>query len=341
MRKHGLLALITISTIVLTTACGGSEGASYDSGTSSFYQSDSASKSAGWDSSVGSSFSEDYSEGEMSNNEISDNNVESESSNVDGYDMSRKIVYTSNISIESKKYDEDIAAIQKLVSSAGGYLESTSQNGSAEYGNRYSNYTARIPSKKYEQFMNSVGAIGSLTSKNENVEDITSSYVDVQARLKSLNKKLERLQELEENAETIEDLLAIEDRINSVQYDIENYTAQMRLYDDKVDYCTVTIYVDEVATYSEVKKDTAWNRFAEAFVNSFAGFIAFLQMVVIALIYILPYALVAGVILIIVFFATKKKRLELKAKRKEKKASKEKNSAQGYKGPQYEEEKKE
>ncbi len=192
----------------------------------------------------------------------------------------------------------------------GGYYESSSVSGNAEYGGRYASYSARIPANKYQGFMDSLGGIGSVTSCDENVDDITSQYVDVQARLKSLRTKLARLEELEAQAETVEDLLAIEDRINDVQYDLENYTAQLRLYDDKVDYCTVTINVNEVVTYSEVKKDTAWNRFAEAFEDSFDSFVAFLQGLVVALIYILPYAIIAAVILIIVLLITKKKELQ-------------------------------
>ena len=178
------------------------------------------------------------------------------------------------------------------------------------------------------------------------MDDITSQYVDVQARLKSLRTKLARLEELEAQAETVEDLLAIEDRINDVQYDLENYTAQLRLYDDKVDYCTVTINVNEVVTYSEVKKDTAWNRFAEAFEDSFDSFVAFLQGLVVALIYILPYAIIAAVILIIVLLITKKKRTARKRKStsapsENKKLDidssdkKEKTSSEKYTGPNY------
>ena len=330
--KRKFLWVLLVAVVAFSTGCGDSYETSADSGSnSSFYQAE----GAGWEDS--NSF--DYNEEKAAAvEEVSDSATE-ESGGLDGYDMSRKIVYTSNVSIESKKFDEDIASIQKLVNSSGGYFESTSQSGSLEYGNRYASFTARIPSKNYNDFMNSVGSIGSLTQKSENVEDITSSYVDVQARLKSLDKKLKRLQELEDNAETIEDLLAIEDRINSVQYDIENYTAQKRLYDDKVDYCTVSINVDEVATYSEVRKDTAWNRFAEAFTNSFAGFIAFLQWLVIAFIYVLPYALVALVILIIVLVVTRKKRAELKNKKKVVKENAQgKNQNKEYSGPQYNEE---
>ena len=83
----------------------------------------------------------------------------------------------------------------------------------------------------------------------------------------------------------------------------------MKVYDDQVDYSTVNIDISEVATYTEVKADSAWNRFVEAFGDSFVGFITFLQNVVIILIYLSPYIIIIGIILFIIL------RLRRKAKR--------------------------
>lgn len=334
-KRFAILLALAISTSVIFAACGDSS----DSTASTYdYATESASADAGgFDSKLGSFYAESE-EGAVEEPASFDDNSTGEGGEEIEYDTSRKIIYNSNIDIETKKFDDDVAAIKQLVASNGGYFESSSINGTAEYGGRNAYYTVRVPSKNYQAFMDSIGSIGSVTYSGENVEDITSNYVDVQARLKSLNRKLKRLEELEENADNIEDLLAIEDRINNVQYDIENYTAQLKVYDDKVDYCTVSITLDEVVTYSEVKKDTAWNRFAEAFAGSFSGFLSFLQWLIIALIYILPYALVAGVILIIVWIATKKTRAAHKEKR-EKEAEVLKNQSKqlkgDYSGPVY------
>lgn len=335
-RRFAILLALSLSSLVVVTGCGGSDSASTSTYEAAAADYDSGS---GFDSAVGSFYAD--------KNEIAEEKTEAPREGEAGpeeqeYTTSRKIVYNSSISIETKNFDEDIVAIKKLVQSNGGYYESSSITGTAEYGGRYANYTARIPSAKYEAFMESVGNIGSVTSTDENVEDITSSYVDVQARLKSLHTKLERLQELEANAETVEDLLNIEDRINDVQYDIENYTAQLKLYDDKVDYCTVTINVDEVVTYTEIKADTFWNRFTEAIGDSLSGFVNFLQGLVIVIVYVLPYAIVAALIACIVLFILKKKGKTPKKLKEKKKAenSGDNSKSAGYAGPSYSEEEK-
>ena len=316
MRRR-VLTLLVVGLMLFATACGNaSEGSTAEFATateskSSGYDSFGLSESASFDSADTGDY-ETYEETGYANE--GDSEVD-----LSEYDTSRKLIYTSYINLESKKFDEDVDAIKELVSANGGYFESTSSYGNEEYGSRSASFTARIPSDKYEAFMNSVGEVGSLSSKSESVDDITSSYVDVQARLKSLNTKLERLQELEEQADNLEDLLAIEDRINDVQYQIESYTAQKKAYDDQIDYSTVSIDITEVSTYSEVKADTAWNRFVEAFSSSFAGFVAFIQAFVIAIIYLLPYLILIAIILCIIFFVRKKKGKSFSFKKKDKK----------------------
>ena len=347
MKNKRMLIVLAIVTSLSLVACGGGGGAD-----SSYMVTEEAASydGGGFDSAL-DNFVSDFSEDTLEYNKTSSgandsytyNDDENDSSDFenDYYTSERKIVYTSDISIETKKFDEDISSIKELVTSNGGYLENTSSNGTAEYGNRYASMTARIPSENYKAFMESVGSIGSVTSTSEYVDDITSDYVDVQARLKSLNTKLLRLQELEQQATTVEDLLDIEDRINETQYQIENYTAQLKLFDDKVSLCTVSIYLDEVATYSEVKADTFTNRVVEAFSGSLAAFLTVLQGLVIMIIYALPYLIVAAIVLLIIYFATKKARLEYKNKKKtiqnnpSIKSNISTNAGSSYKGPSY------
>ena len=338
MRKKivGLFALML--SVAMITGCGGASDSSSSFATTDEYD------GGGFDSAAGTFYAD-------TSNELADSKMASvetagESSlpevpqaaeEVEEYDTSRKIVYTSNIDIETKNFDEDLQSIKKLVQDNGGYFENTSVSGQAEYGGRYASYTARIPSAKYQGFMENVGTIGSVTSSHENADDITSSYVDVQARLKSLKTKLARLQELEENAQTVEELLEIEDRINDVQYDLENYTAQLRLYDNQVDYCTVSISLNEVVTYTEIKADTFWNRFTEAIEGSLSGFVSFLQGLVIVVVYLLPYVVVIALIACMVLYILKRKgKVPTKLKEKKKVEKSATNSKpDSYAGPTY------
>lgn len=213
-------------------------------------------------------------------------------------DESRKIIYTADASIETEHYDNAILTIRDLLDDAGGYVSSTSQWGSSSDGSRRGDYTCRVPSEHYREFVAGLSGAGNVYSLNEYTDDITTQYVDVQARLDSLEVQKERLEELAAEAEDIEVLLSIEDKLSDVLYQIESYTAQMRTYNNQVDYSTVTISLREVSKVSE--GTTFGTRVRAAFSGSWENFVGGVQGFVIWFIYAIPGLIILAVILCIV-----------------------------------------
>ena len=95
------------------------------------------------------------------------------------------------------------------------------------------------------------------------------------------------------------DLLEIESQLSEVQYQLENYTRQLRSMDQQVSYSTVDIRLSEVATLTPTGT-TFGERIADAFAGGWQGFVVFIQGFILAVIYLWPVLLVAGVIVVIV-----------------------------------------
>ncbi len=176
-------------------------------------------------------------------------------------DTARKIIYTANLTLEATDYDATLAALQQALAAAGGYVQSSE---SYNYGtnDRIVNYTLRVPAENYQSFLAGAEGAGNLVEKSEDSDDITAAYVDVAARIDSLAAQRTRLLELEARAESLTDLLEIENQLTQVQYQLESYQRQMAVYDDQVDYCTVKLAVYEVAIYTPVQPTTSqrlWN----------------------------------------------------------------------------------
>lgn len=207
----------------------------------------------------------------------------------------RKIVYTASMRMESTRFDDARAALLAAVEDCGGYLESTDQSGSAKEGSRWVYYTVRVPAGKYSAFLEQAGQAGSVLNLNESAQDITMEYVDVQARLESLENKKVRLEALADKAETTADLLEIENQLTEVQYQLESYTRQMKVMDNQVDYCTVDISLREVATLTPTGVSFG-ERIADAFTGGWTAFAAFVQDAVVAIIYSLPLLIVLGIL---------------------------------------------
>ncbi|MGN0976016.1 MAG: DUF4349 domain-containing protein, partial [Gemmiger sp.] len=195
---------------------------------------------------------------------------------------------------ESTHFDQAQSALTQAVADAGGYLESSNLGGSAEWQSRWAEYTARIPAEQYRSFLLAAGEAASVLSQSEEAQDITSTYVDVEARLKTLENQRDRLNELAEKAETTADLLEIESQLSDVQYQIESYTNRMRVMDDQVSYSTVTISLSEVAVLTPMD-DSFSSRIGRAFTDGWSDFADSCEDFVVAVVYLLPVLLLAAV----------------------------------------------
>ena len=93
-------------------------------------------------------------------------------------------------------------------------------------------------------------------------------YVDTESRKIALETERDRLLELLEKAETVEDIITIEGRLSEVRYQLESYASQLRTYDNLVDYSTVHISIREVDRETKVEPKTFWEEVTEEFGDS-------------------------------------------------------------------------
>lgn len=186
--------------------------------------------------------------------------------------VNRKLIRTFDIQIQTKEFDDVIAGIQKKVQELGGYIEQSSiDSGSSYYGNQYNRYsymTVRIPSDKLDGFVQNVKDTANVTNISEATDDITLKYVDVESRKVALETERDRLLELLEKAETVEDIITIEGRLSEVRYQLESYASTLRTYDNQVDYSTVHINISEVDRETKVEPKTFWEEVTEEFGDS-------------------------------------------------------------------------
>ena len=229
--------------------------------------------------------------------------------------VNRKLIRTFDIQIQTKEFEEVISGIQSKVQELGGYIEQSSlDSGSAYYShyNRYSYMTVRIPSDKLDGFVQNVKDTANVTNISESTDDITLKYVDVESRKIALETERDRLLELLEKAETVEDIITIEGRLSEVRYQLESYASTLRTYDNQVDYSTVHIDISEVARETKVEPKTFWEEVTEAFGDSIydmgRGFRNFAIWFLGSSPFILLWgAVIAGVVLVVRFVGKKRK----------------------------------
>ena len=186
----------------------------------------------------------------------------------------RKWIITIDMTVETDDLDMLTADLDQKIKSLGGYVEDQSvHNGSNYASRRYrsANLTVRIPEEKADQFTSDISGLANVVSQNLRREDITLNYVATSSRVTALETEEARLLELLAQAETMEDLLTIEARLTDVRYELENYTSQLRLYDNQIDYATIYLYIEEVQEYTPVEEPGFFERIRNTFSDALEG----------------------------------------------------------------------
>ena len=205
---------------------------------------------------------------------------------------SPKIIYTANLTLESKDYDTARAALDAALNDAGGYLESSSEYSDVG-SSRSVNLTFRVPEENYQSFLDAVAQAGNVTYKSQQADDVTTQYMDVETRLANLEAQRTRLQELQAQADNLSDLLQIETSLTDVQSQIESWQSQMDWYNDQVEECTVYVSLSEVSTYSPPSEGFG-SRFVSALSAGWQNFVGGLQQVIVALAGAWPVVVIAA-----------------------------------------------
>lgn len=220
----------------------------------------------------------------------------------------RKLIKTVRLEMQTKEFDALVEGLRNKIQEMDGYIESSSVWGNSYYYNntRSSEYTVRVPSDRLDEFIQVVSGLGNVTYKNESVEDVTLQYVDVESHQKALETEQERLMELLEQAENLEDLLTIESRLSEVRYELENYGSQKRILDNQIDYSTIYINVTEVERITEVGEKTFFEEIAGRFNNSLYNVGRGLREFVIVLIGSLPVLAVWAVVFALIILVIRK-----------------------------------
>lgn len=219
-------------------------------------------------------------------------------------DTNRKLIKTVDMNVETKDFDGLMPLIEQKVDELGGYIENSDVYNGSSYRSykdlRWASLTIRIPQDKLDGFIRDMQGVSNVTNCNQRVEDVTLTYVDLESHKKALKTEQDRLLELLEIAETVEDIITIESRLSEVRYEIESMEAQLRSYDNRVNYSTVYMYIDEVEILTPVVEETTGERIVRGFTENVADVLDGIKEFFIGLIINLPYLVVWGIIIAVV-----------------------------------------
>lgn len=161
----------------------------------------------------------------------------------------RVIIKSASISTEVKRgtYEESETKLKNIINTADGFILNENVNTYGEGLSKYKNgyYSIRIETPKYLSVLDQLRSIGEVTSFNENAQDTTGTYTDLQTRLAAEKTRLQRYNQMYQQATEVQDKIILSDRIFEQERTIKYLEEAIENIDKRVDYSSISLTMTE------------------------------------------------------------------------------------------------
>ena len=215
----------------------------------------------------------------------------------------RLIIMNTGMRIKVEDVAASIEDIRSLTTDAGGTISAMQVSSDDDPVYRYeaegtladgaplSGYvTVRVPADQLDAYVDSVKELGDVVRIEASEDDVTQQHIDLAARLKNLEAREARLRELYDEADTVEDTLAVDRELSVVRSDIEAMKAQIAYLERQAARATVTIELTEPAPIVRPQGED-WG-FGDALTSAARAFMGMVNGIIVVVGALLPLAII-------------------------------------------------
>lgn len=314
MRQKGILSFLVIllSTMLLLNGCGGSSSESaQDSGYDRATSNTEERALYGLSTQSGSAPTEKRAEGAM-DKAPSDRDMDKNLSYSDVENYERKIIREQFIEQQVQDLKGVLEELERSTNAiSGAYIESLHEwkNEGRNHTEHRARLVLRIPVEHFAAFLHNVEEQGKVVNRQLTGQDVTEEFVDNTSRLRNLKTHEDRILKLYDKAETIEEMLKIENELSRIRSSIEQLEGRQKFLSQVTSTVKLSLELFQVDEEALVMASDDTSIFTESWIG-FKKSIKQLALLgersIILLITLLPYLVIMSVFLAIVIIITKK-----------------------------------
>lgn len=224
-----------------------------------------------------------------------------------GPELGRDIIRTARLTVRTERVAAAADEARSIVRRAGGIVsaEDTSAGGSRE--RRRSVLTLRVPANRYAEVLDSLGQLGRVQRQETSSDDVSLQVIDVESRIASSERALVRLRELLDRAESLSDVVSLENELQRREADLEALKGQQAYLDDQTSLSTITLTLRRPAEKEEPEAAPAG--FLAGLSTGWGSLTGMLSFVVTAVGVLLPFLVLAVLLMLPLWLALRRLRL--------------------------------
>jgi len=155
------------------------------------------------------------------------------------------IIRTAQLALTTKDFDNARSAMETILKRHRGYVGELKVGGSTGSG-RTLTATLRVPADQLDASLTNLKTLGRVESESQSGQDVTSQYVDLQARLANARNTEQRLTDLlRQRTGKLSDVLEVEQEVDRVRGEIEQMEAERKTMSNQVSFATLNATITE------------------------------------------------------------------------------------------------
>ncbi len=215
-------------------------------------------------------------------------------------DIPRKFIKNGQIDYETENLNKTREDIFKAIKKFDGYISSEN-----EFKSSYeisSNISIRIPAENFDKLIEEITVgVERFDRKEIYVQDVTTEFLDIEARLKTKKELETRYLEILKQANSVTEILEVERQIGELRAEIESFEGRLKYLNNQVSYSTLNVRIYETFT----EQTEFGKKFKEGFKNGWNNLILFFVL----LVNIWPFILIIIVLIILIRVWRKRRRM--------------------------------
>jgi len=218
----------------------------------------------------------------------------------------RMVIKESNLSLVVKDVAESIKIIQTAAEKSGGFLINSHLVKPQEAGS--GSISVRVPESKLTETLAEFRKAGlRVTDEYISGLDVTDQYVDLEARLATLNKTKVKFEQILDQAIQVQDLLNVQRELVNLQQQIDSIKGQQQYLSQSAKLSRITVYLSTDEFSLPYSPSDPW-RPNVIFKLAVRSLVSNLRNLCSALIWILVYSPIWIPILIVVWLFSRRKK---------------------------------
>jgi hypothetical protein len=155
----------------------------------------------------------------------------------------RKVIRTGQLALEVEKFDEAARRLLTIAETAGGFIADSSYEESG--GVPHGTFVLRVPANRFTDTVRQAEQLGTVQRRQISGQDVTEEFIDLDARVRNLERQEARLLTFMDRAVKIPDLMAIQQEVSRVRGEIERLKGRLRFLTNRVDLATIQADVSQ------------------------------------------------------------------------------------------------